>query len=159
MKKFLIAGLVTVVGALTWVSQADAASRYCIFNPDDPLCDQQDQYDNPPDYQPPDYGNNEDYPPPPPVRHRRRHYQDNSDPFFDNGGGESVFTFQFGSPSRGSCSQIGRNLRRAGFRGVRAIDCAGREYAYIASRDGQRLRVTVSSRNGRIANIRPYRSY
>jgi hypothetical protein len=147
MKKFLIAGLFTALGAVALMSQASAASRYCIYNPDDPACYEPDYYGGD-GYPPPDYGAGDgyDYPPPPPPypRNHRRDYNDQG----------PVFSFQFSTPARGSCSGIGQALRRSGFRRVQPIDCAGREYAYIAFRDGQRLRVTVGSNDGRIHNIR-----
>jgi hypothetical protein len=173
MKKLLIVSLVTAIGAAAMISQASATSRYCFENPDDPRCFEPggDGYPPPP---PPRYGDDGyppppppprfgdgDYPPPPPRPHRphRRHYfddgfDDNADgPIYDQG---PVFSFQFGSPSRGSCSEIGSSLRRNGFRRVQAVDCAGREFAFVGFRDGQRLRITVGSSDGRIHHIRPY---
>jgi hypothetical protein len=164
MKKFLIAGLFTAIASVTLISQAGAQSindsRYCRRNPDDPAC----------------YNNNDNVGVGFGVtigngNNGRRHYNDGyyNDGYYNNGYPNTdgtylrrrrdvgpVFSFQFSSPSGGSCSAIGSNLRDSGFRRVRAVDCAGREYAYTAIRDGQRLRITVGSRNGRIHNIRAF---
>ena len=53
------------------------------------------------------------------------------------------------------CTSIGQSLRHSGFRRVKAIGCAGRNYVYTAFRDGDRLRITVSRNSGRIIKIRP----
>jgi hypothetical protein len=53
------------------------------------------------------------------------------------------------------CTSIGQSLRHSGFRRVKVIGCAGRNYIYTASRDGERLRITVSRNSGRILKIRP----
>lgn len=152
MKKFLLMGLVAAVAGIASVSQANAASRYCIYNPDDPVCDQgygNGDYGQSPYYEPDYYGDN-GYPPPPP---RRPRYNDNGYDYGNNSydSGPS-FTLQFGSQP-GSCSQIRRSLQRSGFRNVRSVDCAGREFAYLADRGGRRLRLVVGSNDGRIHKI------
>jgi hypothetical protein len=162
MKKFLIAGLVTAIAAIGLISQANAASRYCIYNPDDPRCYVPGAENNPP---PPenmlpgyDQGNRyvSEPPPPPPRRRYFQQDQDFGDDYVDDGFNDGpVFSFQFGN-ARGSCSEIGRSLRRSGFRHVQPVDCAGRDYAFTATRDGQRLRVGVKSATGRISSIRAY---
>ncbi len=184
MKKYLVAGLVTAVFALGLISQADAASRYCMENPDDQRCSQNDGLSYPPikdgnGYQvpsapppPPVYNDgNGDVPPPPPPRrygdngnppppqrwHRRHrpNYNDNYD-YYDNGYDQgALFSFQFGNGSN-SCSDIADSLSESGFRRVRAVDCAGRDFAYLAVRDGQRLRLRVKAATGRIFAISPY---
>jgi hypothetical protein len=164
MKKFLIAGLVTAIAAIGFISQASAASRYCINNPDDPRCYAPDSPGNPPPPENllPGYDQGNHYlnqpPPPPPPRRPRYNYQDNNDDYsYDDYNDDQgpVFSFQFGN-SGGSCSEIGRSLSRAGFRHVKAVDCAGSKYGYTAIRDGQRLRLVVSSANGRIRQITRY---
>jgi hypothetical protein len=158
MKKFLIAGLITAIGAVALISQANARGNFCYYNPDAPQCQDYGPYDGggyPPP--PPNYG--EDYPPPPRPHHHNS-YDDNynSDSFlFDNGdyNGPTI-NLQFGNSGRKSCSSIANSLRRSGFRRVVPVDCAGSGYAFKASRDGQVLRVSVVSATGRISQIRPY---
>ena len=53
------------------------------------------------------------------------------------------------------CSDIASSLRDSGYRRVRALVCGGKNFVYSAYRDGERLRLTISSRSGRILNIRP----
>lgn len=150
MKKFIIIGLLAAIGAVTFVAQANAAGRYCMYNPDDPIC--QDYYDNGENngYQPPPYdGYGQDdngYNPPP----RPHDYSNNG---YDQG---PVLSLHFGSSSRYSCNTLASSLRRSGFHRIRPVDCAGREFAFLATRDGQRLRIVMLSRTGRIKTIRPY---
>jgi hypothetical protein len=138
MKKILIAGLFTAIGTFAMISQAGATSRYCFANPDDPRC-----------YEPDYYGDN-DYPP---------SYRD-QDSYGDDGTfyrrRQPTFELQFATPPRNSCKGIAKSLRRSGFKLPYAIDCSGRDYTYVAYRDGQRLKVIVASRTGRIRSIRPY---
>lgn len=61
----------------------------------------------------------------------------------------------YGYDSGRRCSEIARSLRYSGFRQVRPIRCGGRNYIYTAFRNGESLRLTVSSNSGRILNIRP----
>jgi hypothetical protein len=149
MKKYILAGLMVLVGAVSFMGQAEAASRYCFYNPEDPRC-----YAPPPPPQP-DYGYddpsyddsnlplwNDTF-----GERRRRHSYDRR----DDG---STITLQFGS--RNSCADITRSLQRSGFRRVKPVDCAGRDYAFIAYRDGQRLKVGVKSATGRISTIKPF---
>jgi hypothetical protein len=163
MRKFLVAGLIAAIGTVAFVSQGHAASRYCIYNPDDPAC-----YDGGGYPPPPDYGNNDGYdgsnidPPPRPRRHGRHSgYGDNGgyDPFYDDNGygydSGPVLSFSFGNNGN-RCQNIANSLRRSGFRNVRSVDCAGRDFAYLVRRDGQRLRVAVKSSTGRIIKIQPY---
>ncbi len=178
MKKFLIVGLLTVIGAVASVSQANAAgNHYCINNPDDPAC--QGQYGNDGGDQPPPpfhHGGGGNPPPPPydngdgygdqgpPRHHRRPHhdydqsydsfYDDNyyGDNYYDQG---PVLSLHFGSNQNGRCSAIANSLRRSGFRHVNAIDCAGREFRFTARRDGRNMVIYVSSASGRIQSIRP----
>lgn len=184
MKKFLITGLVTAIAAVGLISKASAASSdYCMNNRDDQRCSQSLGTDNP--YPPIKDGNSYQAPAPspaPPVysddnnnnppRHRR--YGDNGYPtrwnhrynpdynnyyddnYYDNGYDQgAVFSFQFGN-SGNACSDIGDSLSRSGFRRVRSVDCAGRDFAYVAYRDGQRLRIRVKASTGRIFSISRY---
>ena len=147
MKKFIVLGLLTAIGAVSFVTQASAESRYCRYNPDDPIC--QDYYNSDEDYS----GN----PPKGPYRPRDPYnqyepdyrYQDQ----YDQG---PVLSFSFGSGQKYSCDMLANSLRRSGYRQVRPVDCAGRDFAFIARRDGERLKVGMSSRTGRINSIRPY---
>ena len=155
MKKILIASLLATVGTLAFASQANAGSRYCIYNPEDPAC--QDYYGGDNGY-PSQYGDGHsdgyDEPPPPPRRRPRDYGYTNYDNYDQYGQG-TILTFNFGNSDRSRCSSIANSLRRTGFRNVNAIDCAGREYRYTARRDGRSMVVYVASRNGRINSIRP----
>lgn len=59
----------------------------------------------------------------------------------------------YGGGGRISCRQGARIVRSAGFRGVRAIDCYGREFSYRGFRRDRMFKIDVRSRNGRIVNI------
>lgn len=148
MKKFILAGLISAIGTLAFMAQANAESRYCIYNPDDPSC--QDYYGNdgnddyPPQYGD-GYGDGYGYPPP---RPRYRDYDYN-----DYGQG-TVLSFNFGGNQGSRCSSIANSLRRSGFRNINAIDCAGREFRYTARRDGRKMVIYVASSSGRINSIR-----
>jgi hypothetical protein len=52
------------------------------------------------------------------------------------------------------CTAIAKSLRNSGYRSVRSQDCVGSSYVYTALRNGDRLRLTVSSSSGRILKIR-----
>ena len=52
------------------------------------------------------------------------------------------------------CTSIAKTLRNSGYSRVRNQKCTGSSYIYTASRDGERLRLTVSSSSGRILKIR-----
>lgn len=105
--------------------------------------------------------------PPDPYHHddwRRRHggvyfsfeadnYGDyNDDPYYDDQ--PDFYSDPYPRARVNKCSAIVKSLRRSGFRNVRPQKCGGRNYIYTASRDGERLRLTVSSSNGRILRIR-----
>lgn len=150
MKNILLAGILTATGMIAMASQANAAHRYCIFNPDDPVCqDFQDYQDNP------DYQDSGDYDPPPRRAHGGQYNQfyGNNYPqsYYDDG---PIITLQFGS--RYKCNDLANSLRQSGFRRVRPVDCAGRDFAFLAFRDGRSLKIGMSSRTGRINSIKPY---
>jgi hypothetical protein len=146
MKNYILAAIMVMVGTIGAIGSAEAASRYCRFNPEDPRC----------------------YAPPPPPRdfgYDDPFYDDSDIPLFDDGfdrprprrhpredGG--TITLQFGSGQ--SCNAIAQSLKRSGFRRVNAVDCAGRDYAFTAVRDGERMKIWVKSATGRISSIRPY---
>jgi hypothetical protein len=136
MKHFLIAGLLVAIGAVALVGPAHAASKYCIYNPDDPDCYGQGGYDDG-GYPPP--------PPPPPQRHRfygDDQYDQGDDGFYQ----EPRPRYQ--PVSR--CTSVGQSLRRYGYRRIRPIDCGGKNYKYEAFRGYQRFIVKVKARSGRI---------
>ena len=159
MKKFMIAGLITAIGAVALISQANAKGNFCYYNPDAPQCQDYGPYDGGGNGYPPPPDNYDDYYPPRPYHHQSYDQNYNSDSFlFDNGGyyGPTI-NLQFGASGRKSCSAIADSLRRSGFRRVVPVDCAGSGYAFKASRDGRVLRVSVVSATGRISKITPYR--
>ena len=49
-----------------------------------------------------------------------------------------------------SCEGVGRSLRQFGYSHVRAVECGGRNYKYVAYLGYQRFMVNVNSRNGAI---------
>ena len=55
----------------------------------------------------------------------------------------------------GRCGAMAQRLAMQGFERVRAESCSGGTYVYRAWRDGERLRIYVSSRSGRIRQIAP----
>jgi hypothetical protein len=52
--------------------------------------------------------------------------------------------------SRLSCNEAGRLVRRNGFRNVRARECDGRTYTFIATRNNHRVLIYVNSRTGAV---------
>jgi hypothetical protein len=56
-----------------------------------------------------------------------------------------------------SCRQGARIVRSAGFRGVRAADCEGRNYTYYGYRRDRMFQIEVRSRDGSIRNIKRLR--
>jgi hypothetical protein len=133
MKKILIAGLFAAIGTFIMMSQASAASRYCFANPDDPDCFE------------PGYVNGDFYSP---------------DSSYEGDGTylrrRPVVDSHYAAPPRNSCKGLTKVLRRSGFKLPYPIDCSGRNYTYVAFRDGQRLKLIVASSNGRIRSIQPY---
>jgi hypothetical protein len=133
MKRILVAGLFAAIGTLAMISQASAASRFCFANPDDPRCFEPGYADS--DFFSPDNSYEDDG-----TYLRRR-------PVVDS---------QYAAQPRNSCKGLTKVLRRSGFKLPYPIDCSGRNYTYVAFRDGQRLKLIVASSNGRIRSIRPY---
>ncbi|WAX93991.1 hypothetical protein N7E70_020225 [Aminobacter sp. NyZ550] len=56
-----------------------------------------------------------------------------------------------------SCSQGQRLLQNRGFRDVRRVDCRGRFFIYHARRGSGRFEVALSSRTGRVTDVRRIR--
>jgi hypothetical protein len=54
-----------------------------------------------------------------------------------------------------SCEDGRLQVKYAGFRKVRPLDCDGPRYSYRARRNGETFVVRVSSRNGNIISVRP----
>jgi hypothetical protein len=134
MKRILVAGLFAAIGTLAMISQANATSRYCFANPDDPRCFEPGYADR--DFFSPDNSYEDD------GTYLRRRRPD--------------FESQYVAPRRNSCKSLTKVLRRSGFKLPYPIDCSGRNYTYVAFRDGQRLKLIVASSNGRIRSIQPY---
>jgi hypothetical protein len=80
------------------------------------------------------------------------YYDTYNDPYYDDG--SNYYSDPYPRARNNKCSAIAKSLRRSGFRQVRSQKCSGRNYIYTASRDGDRLRLTVSSSSGRILGIR-----
>lgn len=133
MNKVLIATLLSSISFAIFASQAEAKHRFCQINPDDPACEQvsnEDQFYTPADrYADEDEYDDEDYVP-------RERYR----------------------PRRvvNSCNGIAQFLRDKGYRRIRAKDCQGKSYKYLAVRRGQRVVVEVDSRYVRIKAVVAY---
>lgn len=142
MKKILIAGLLAAIGTVAFVGTSQAASKYCIYNPEDPAC--HEMRGEGPDYQ--DNG--------------RRHGNGYPGYGYDEGRGSYAGGEEFGYDGRrlhdkrlrrvGSCEAVGRTLRDYGYRRIRALECGGKNYKYVAFRGYQRYLVKVSRRSGQI---------
>jgi hypothetical protein len=56
-----------------------------------------------------------------------------------------------------TCSQGQRLIQNRGFRNVRRIDCRGRVFVYHATRGNGRFEIALSSRTGRVVDLRRLR--
>lgn len=56
-----------------------------------------------------------------------------------------------------TCRQGQRLIENRGFRNVRRIDCRGRTYVYHARRGGRHFEIALSSRTGRVVDVRRLR--
>jgi hypothetical protein len=56
-----------------------------------------------------------------------------------------------------SCRQGARIVRSAGFRGVRAADCEGRNYTYYGYRRDRMFQIEVRAKDGSIRSVRRLR--
>ena len=70
----------------------------------------------------------------------------------DSGPSQAGINIDMGD-GRVSCRQGASIVSNAGFRGVRPLDCNGRDYSYRGFRRGGMFEITVRSRNGRITNV------
>ncbi|MGE0241905.1 MAG: hypothetical protein AB7S59_24535 [Parvibaculaceae bacterium] len=61
-----------------------------------------------------------------------------------------------GGKKRISCQRGRRIVEDYGFRRVSARDCSGSNYTSIGSRRGDRFRITLDSRRGRIVDVRRF---
>jgi hypothetical protein len=65
------------------------------------------------------------------------------------------YSYGLVAPYRISCGEGRAIVRDRGFRRVRTVECRGRTYTYLGRRQGDRFRVFVSSRSGRIVDVDP----
>jgi hypothetical protein len=63
------------------------------------------------------------------------------------------FSYSYGLSPRIGCREGQAIVRDRGFNRVRTIECSGRTYTYLGRRHGDRFRVYVSSRSGRIVDV------
>jgi hypothetical protein len=136
MKYVMIAGLLAAIGAVAFAGQSHAGNRYCSYYPEDPNCYGalygQESYGQSGAYQDP-----------------RQDYDD--DEF--NGADDNNYyqvPLQLKAQPVKSCQSVGRELRQFGYRNVRALECGGRNYRYVAYLGYQRFMVKVNSRSGAI---------
>ena len=136
MKYFMIAGLLAAVGAVAFAGQSHAGNRYCSYYPEDPNCYEalygQESYGRTGAYQEPQ--------------------QDYDDEEFDGADDDNYYQAPLRLKARPimSCQNVGRELRQFGYRNVRAVECGGRNYKYVAYLGYQRFIVKVNSRSGAI---------
>ena len=131
MKHFIIAGLLAAIGAVVFAGQSHAGNRYCSYYPEDPNC-----YEAL-------YGQGETY------QERRQNFDDEE---FDGIGNESndQAPLQLEAQPVKSCQSVGQALRQFGYRNVRAVECGGSDFRYVAFLGYQRFMVKVNSRSGAI---------
>ena len=68
------------------------------------------------------------------------------DPYYD----DPYYNAPSYRPSRYSCSQIRNMLRRQGYRRIRAHDCTGKVYTFIAYAGHKRYKLRIRSKNASI---------
>ena len=136
MKHFMIAGLLAAIGAVAFAGQSQAGNRYCAYYPEDPNC-----YEAL--YGEEGYGQGGAYQEP---------RQDYDDEKFDGADDKTYYQAPLRLKVRPvkSCQSVGRELRQFGYRRVRAVECGGRNYKYVAYLGYQRFMVKVNSRSGAI---------
>jgi hypothetical protein len=132
----MIAGLLAAMGAVAFAGQSHAGNRYCSYYPEDPNC-----YDAL--YGEESYGQGGSY---------QEQRQDYNDEEFEGAYGNNYYQAPPRLKARPvkSCQSVGRALRQFGYRHVRAVECGGRNYKYVAYLGYQRFMVKVNSRSGAI---------
>jgi hypothetical protein len=152
MKSFITAGFVAVTAMVALSAGAEARGNFCQVYPDDPAC-----VDAGGGYRPPPPPDDTYDPPPPPRRYQKPPPDTGYDPGYDQGydqGYEPGYDRTSRPPRHmrrmGSCQYVGAELRRYGYRAIRAVDCSGQNYKYRAWRGGQRYLIKVDRRTGRI---------
>jgi hypothetical protein len=55
-----------------------------------------------------------------------------------------------------SCERARGLLRHNGYRNVKALDCGGRKYVFLATKNRKRYRIAMSSWDGHITSLKPY---
>ena len=136
IQHFVIAGLLAAIGAVVFAGQSHAGNRYCSYYPEDPNCYEalygQENDGQGGAYQVPRQGYNDDD--------------------FDGADDNNYYQAPLLLKARPvqSCQSVGRELRQFGYRNVRAVECGGRNYKYVAYLGYQRFMVKVNSRSGAI---------
>ena len=129
IQHLMIAGLLAAIGAVVFAGPSHAGNRYCSYYPEDPNC-YEALYGQGRAHQAPNaYYDDEEFdgsdlhylPAPPPVVRQAE-----------------------------SCEGVGRALRKFGYRQVRALDCDGGQFTYVAYLGYQKFLLKVNSRNGEI---------
>ena len=134
MKRLMIAGLLAAIGAVAFAGQSPAGNRYCSYYPEDPNC-----YEAL-------YG-----------------AEGNANGVSEGGIDDEEFeganrdNFHQAPPRPmvqlvKSCESVGRELRQFGYRQVRAVECGGKNYKFVAYLGYQRFLVKVNSRSGAIVH-------
>jgi hypothetical protein len=92
-----------------------------------------------------------------PSRHKRRRHKDDEYHFYFGGFWypEPYWAIGIGNPYRIGCAEGRSILRDRGFYRVLTVECYGRTYTYTGRRHGDRFRILLSSRTGRIVDVSP----
>ena len=131
IKHGMIAGLLAAIGAVAFAGQSHAGNRYCSYYPEDPNCYEALYGQGGASQAPGDDTMTRNLMGPiSTISHHRRCGQR--------------------AKSAKSCQSVGRALRQYGYRHVRAVECGGWSYKYVAYLGYQRYMVKVNSRSGAI---------
>ena len=134
IQHFVIAGLLAAIGAVVLAGQSHAGNRYCSYYPEDPNC-YEALYGKENDGEVGAYQ----------VQVPQQGYNDDD---FDETDNRAPLWLK-ARPVH-SCQSVGRDLRNFGYRNVRAVECGGRNFKYVAYLGYQRFVVKVNSRSGAI---------
>jgi hypothetical protein len=153
MKK-IFAAMLFAASALLFTSQANAASPYCLDNPDDQRCAATGgmYFPVPPGGGPPEGAEPGGRPPIPPPPPGVRPPPPPPPPGFGPPPGFRPPPPPPAFDAEEYCFDIGRSLRSYGYRRVRVVECEGRYFTYRAVRGLYRVELRVRARNGRIVD-------
>lgn len=76
--------------------------------------------------------------------------------YYDDYYGDDYYEYVPRRTARFTCSALRSKLRKSGYRNVKATDCKGKSYAFIAERKGKRYKIVMSSRTGAVISRKRY---